>query len=82
MCSGPTFKTRLPDREHSPASFFDQEILPDRREDLVEFKTDADWHEAADHVKVAFPVTITDSAATYGNPYGWVATLDRKHHQF
>ncbi len=68
---GPTFKRDYP-TETFPSSFFDQEVYLTAGGNLVEFKTDADWHESRTMLKVAFPVAITDSAATYEIPYGWV----------
>ena len=73
---GPTFKRDYP-TETFPSSFFDQEIYLTAGGNLVEFKTDADWHESRTMLKVAFPVAVTDSAATYEIPYGWVRRSTR-----
>jgi alpha-mannosidase len=55
-----------------PSSFFTQEIMLHRGLDRIDFKTDADWWEEKTMVKVAFPVTVTDTAATYEIPYGTI----------
>ena len=55
-----------------PSSFFTQEISLYRGIDRVDFKTDADWWEEKTMIKVAFPVTVTDTAATYEIPYGTI----------
>ncbi len=53
-----------------PSSFFTQEISLYSGIDRVDFKTDADWWEEKTMIKVAFPVTVSDTAATYEIPYG------------
>ena len=68
---GPTFKRDYP-AEGFPSSFFTQEIFLTAGRDVVDFKTDVDWHEYRTMLKVAFPVTASDTAATYEIPYGWV----------
>jgi len=68
---GPTFKRDYP-TENFPSSFFTQEIVLTAGRDLVEFRTDVDWQEERTMLKVAFPVSVADSAASYEIPYGWV----------
>ncbi|HEY6191908.1 MAG TPA: glycoside hydrolase family 38 C-terminal domain-containing protein [Bacteroidota bacterium] len=55
-----------------PSSFFSQEIMLYRGVDRIDFKTDADWWEEKTMIKVAFPVTVKDTAATYEIPYGTI----------
>ena len=40
--------------------------------DRVDFKSDVDWWEEKTMIKVAFPVTVQDTAATYEIPYGTI----------
>jgi alpha-mannosidase len=53
-----------------PNSFCTQDIILYNGVDRVDFKTDTDWWEEHVMLKVAFPVTVSDSVATYEIPYG------------
>jgi alpha-mannosidase len=53
-----------------PSSFFTQDISLYAGLDYVDFRTDADWWEEKTMVKVAFPVAVRDTAATFEIPYG------------
>jgi alpha-mannosidase len=53
-----------------PSSFFTQDVSLYAGLDYVEFRTDADWWEEKTMVKVAFPVAVRDTAATFEIPYG------------
>ena len=53
-----------------PTSFFTQDIILYGGIDRIDFKTEVDWWEEKTMLKVAFPVTINDSVATYEIPYG------------
>ncbi len=56
--------------ENYPSSFFTQDISLYDGLDYVEFRTGADWWEEKTMLKVAFPVAVSDTAATYEIPYG------------
>jgi alpha-mannosidase len=53
-----------------PNSFCTQDFILYNGVDRVDFKTDIDWWEEHVMLKVAFPVTVSDSVATYEIPYG------------
>ena len=65
----PGVKKRFP-TEDFPTTFFVQDISLYAELDRIDFKTDVDWWEDRTMLKVAFPVTINDRAATYEVPYG------------
>ncbi len=56
-----------------PSSFFTQDVVLYRSLDRIEFRTDADWWEEKTMVKVAFPLSFSDSLATYEIPYGTIS---------
>jgi alpha-mannosidase len=56
--------------EDFPSSFFTQDIILYDSLDRVDFKTDVDWWEDHTMLKVAFPLTVHDTVATYEIPYG------------
>jgi len=58
--------------EHYASSFFTQEISLSAGIDRIDFRTFADWWEEKTMVKVAFPVSVADSMATYEIPYGTI----------
>ncbi|MCU0454570.1 MAG: glycosyl hydrolase-related protein [Bacteroidetes bacterium] len=58
--------------EDFPTSFFSQDIMLYRGLDRIDFITQADWWEDKTMVKIAFPVTVRDSAATYEIPFGTI----------
>jgi alpha-mannosidase len=58
--------------EDFPSSFFTQDIILYNGLDRIDFALDADWWEEKTMVKVAFPLSITDTAATYEVPYGTI----------
>jgi alpha-mannosidase len=53
-----------------PSSFFTQDISLYTGLDRIDFKTAVDWWEDHTMLKVAFPLTVADRAATYEIPYG------------
>jgi alpha-mannosidase len=53
-----------------PNSFFTQDITLSRSSDRIDFTTNVDWWEDKTMLKVAFPVTVSDTVATYEIPYG------------
>ncbi|MBI4548937.1 MAG: alpha-mannosidase [Ignavibacteriae bacterium] len=55
-----------------PTSFFTQEISLYNGIDRIDFKTDIDWWEEKTMLKVAFPVSVYDTIATYDIPYGTI----------
>ncbi|TAK59688.1 MAG: alpha-mannosidase, partial [Bacteroidetes bacterium] len=58
--------------EDFPSSFFTQDILLYDGIDRIDFKTDVDWWEKKTMLKVAFPLTVNDTIATYDVPYGTI----------
>jgi alpha-mannosidase len=57
---------------NSPTSFFTQDIILFKDLDRIDFKTDVDWWEDKTMLKVAFPLSFSDSVATYEIPYGTI----------
>lgn len=60
------------------ASIIDQEIMLYHHRRRVDFRTKVDWHESHKLLKVAFPVDIVASKATYEIPFG---ALERPTHR-
>jgi alpha-mannosidase len=58
--------------EDFPSSFFTQDVILYDGIDRIDFKTDVDWWEEKTFLKVAFPVAVQDSMATYEIPYGTI----------
>jgi len=58
--------------EDFPTSFFDQDIVLYDGLDRIDFVTAVDWWEDKTMLKVAFPLAVTDTAATYEIPYGTI----------
>ena len=58
--------------EDFPSSFFTQDIILYNEMARIDFKTDVDWWEDKTFLKVAFPVSVTDTVATYEIPYGTI----------
>ncbi|HTK80810.1 MAG TPA: glycoside hydrolase family 38 C-terminal domain-containing protein [Bacteroidota bacterium] len=56
--------------EDFPTTFFTQDIMLYDGLDRVDFKTDVDWWEDKTMLKVAFPLNVRDTVATYEIPYG------------
>ena len=56
--------------DNFPSSFFKQDIILYNGIDRVDFGLDADWWETHVMLKVAFPLNVQDSVATYEIPYG------------
>ncbi len=56
--------------ENFPSSFFTQDIILYKGIDRIDFKTDVDWWEEHTMLKVAFPVAVEDTMATFEIPYG------------
>ncbi len=55
-----------------PSSFFTQDVILYNGIDRVDFQTDVDWWEEHTMLKVAFPVAVNDTEATYEIPYGTI----------
>jgi alpha-mannosidase len=53
-----------------PSSFFTQDIILYENSDKIDFKTDVDWWESHTMLKVAFPLAVQDTLATYEIPFG------------
>ena len=58
--------------EDFPTTFFTEDIILYDDLDRIDFKTDVDWWEEKTMLKVAFPLAVTDTAATYEIPYGTI----------
>jgi len=56
--------------EDFPSSFFTQDIVLYDDLDRIDFVTEADWWEEHTMLKVAFPVAVSDTKATYEIPFG------------
>ena len=56
--------------EDFPTSFFTQDIVLYDGLDRIDFVTGADWWEEHTMLKVAFPVAVSDTKATYEIPFG------------
>jgi alpha-mannosidase len=65
----PGTKKDFPAEEYA-SSFFTQDVILYNGVDRIEFVTGADWWEEKTMLKVAFPVTVADTVATYEIPYG------------
>ncbi len=68
----PGIKKDVPTPDY-PSSFFTQDISLDAGSDIVRFVIGADWWEDRTMMKVAFPVTVHDTIATYEIPYGTIS---------
>ena len=58
--------------EDFPTSFFIQDVILYNGIDRIDFNANIDWWEAHTMLKVAFPVSVNDSVATYEIPYGTI----------
>jgi len=58
--------------EDFPTTFFTQEIVLYNGIDRIDFRTDVDWWEDKTMLKVAFPLAVKDTAATFEVPYGTI----------
>ena len=56
--------------EDFPSSFFTQDIILYSGIDRIDFMTNVDWWENKTMLKVAFPLAVQDTIASYGIPYG------------
>jgi len=74
----PAVKKDFPTKDF-PNTFFSQDVILYSGIDRVDFRTDVDWWEDKTMLKVAFPVEVSDSVATYEIPYGHItrSVLDR-----
>jgi alpha-mannosidase len=67
----PGTKKEFPTEDY-PTSFFTQDVILYHGIDRIDFRTDVDWWEEKTMLKVAFPLTVQDSIATYEIPYGTI----------
>lgn len=58
---------------NNPTSYFTQDIMLYAGINRIDFVTDADWWEEHVAMKVAFPVTASDTVATFEIPFGTIA---------
>jgi alpha-mannosidase len=56
--------------EDFPSTFITQDVILTNGIDRIDFTTGIDWWEEKTMAKVAFPVAVSDTAATYEIPYG------------
>ena len=70
-CLGPSFRRDYPTPDF-PSSFFTQDIILYNGINRIDFKTDVDWWEEHTMLKVAFPLSVRDTVATYEIPYGTI----------
>jgi alpha-mannosidase len=68
----PGVKKEFP-TEDFPSSFFTQDVILYNGIGRIHFKTDVDWWEEKTMLKVAFPLALKDTLATYEIPYGHIA---------
>ena len=64
------------------SSTFKQEILFYRNINQIDLYLEGDWHEHYKFLKVAFPVNIQNSYATYEIPYGVIQRYPGKYRSF
>jgi alpha-mannosidase len=64
--------------EDFPSSFFTQDIILYNGLDRIDFVTAVDWWEDRIMLKASFPLTVSDSAATYEIPYGSIRRSTRR----
>ncbi len=62
-------RSHYPDAS-SPTSFFAQDIILYQGLDRIDFQLKADYQEKFTMLKVAFPLAVTDTVATFEIPYG------------
>ncbi len=67
----PGVKKEAPTQDY-PNTFFTQDISLYDGIDYIDFKTDVDWWEEKTMLKVAFPVSVSNTVATYEIPYGTI----------
>jgi alpha-mannosidase len=65
----PGVKKEFPTFDY-PNTFCTQDVILYSGVDRVDFKTDIDWWEDKTMLKVAFPLTVSDTVASYEIPYG------------
>ncbi|MBI4428527.1 MAG: alpha-mannosidase [Ignavibacteriales bacterium] len=58
--------------EDFPSSFFTQDIILHQGLDRIDFTTKVDWWEEKTFLKVAFPLAISDTVATFEIPFGTI----------
>jgi len=58
--------------EDFPSTFFTQDIIVYAGLDRIDFTTTVDWWEDKTMLKVAFPVAVKDTLATFEIPYGTI----------
>ncbi|MGB8952045.1 MAG: glycoside hydrolase family 38 C-terminal domain-containing protein [Candidatus Aminicenantales bacterium] len=63
--------------EDFPSTFFTQDIILYGGADRIDFQTDVDWWEEHTMLKVAFPVTLNTTFATYEIPFGFIQRSTR-----
>ncbi|MBF8248293.1 MAG: hypothetical protein HW374_1093, partial [Bacteroidetes bacterium] len=59
--------------EDFPSTFFEQDIILYAGIDRIDFKTHIDLWEDKTFLKVAFPLAVTDTVATYEIPFGSIS---------
>jgi alpha-mannosidase len=62
-----------------PSSFFRQDIILYSGVDRIDFQTVVDWWEDKTMLKVAFPLTVQDTVATFEIPYGSITRSTQRN---
>jgi alpha-mannosidase len=65
-----------------PTSFFEQDIILYAGSDHVDFRVQVDWWEEKTMLKVAFPLSVLDSAASYEIPFGSISRSTQWRHSW
>lgn len=65
-----------------PSSFFTQDIILYSGINRINFKTNVDWWESHTMLKVAFPLSFSDTVATYEIPYGTIERSTQRKSSF
>ncbi len=65
--------------ENFPSTFFTQDVILSSGIDRIEFRTRVDWWEDKTMLKATFPLSVSDTVATFDIPYGTIrrSTLSR-----
>ncbi|MFH1196710.1 MAG: glycoside hydrolase family 38 C-terminal domain-containing protein [bacterium] len=58
--------------EYFPSSFSTQDIILYKGLDRIDFRTDVDWWEDHTMLKTSFPLSFSDTVATFDIPYGTI----------
>ncbi|HEX9656404.1 MAG TPA: glycoside hydrolase family 38 C-terminal domain-containing protein [Bacteroidota bacterium] len=65
--------------EDFPSTFLTQDIVLGAGVDRIDFRTEVDWWEDKTMLKAAFPLSVSDTIATFDIPYGTIRRSTRTH---